>query len=152
MSLPTLPATIAVEVNGVPQSITGKPNKEGTRIWYSGARVVDQRTTDPAAALKNVSVSYGGEVLKRSDPHVSAPQVFRSGHPKAGQAKPNTGGNWTTTSSGVIDLAEPTGTVHRFTLMVTVTYVVDRGFVVSAKAIPQAVREPSLVGDVPAFI
>lgn len=146
-TLPTLSATISVTVNGANCTISGRPNKAKTRIWYSGSKVVDQRTASPDKALAKINVAYNDDVLKAGEPHVSAPQVFRAGHAKAGQSKPNTGGNWTVTHSAVIDLADSTGASHRFTLMVTVTYVAEKGFVVSAKAIPQAEREPSMSTD-----
>lgn len=153
MSLPNLPATIDITVNGAAQTITGKPNKENTRMWYSGSRVIDQRTSSPEKALGKVTAAFAGEVLKAGEVHQSAAQVYRAGHPKAGQVRPNTGGNWTVTHSGSIELQDAkSGDVHRFTLMVTVTYVDSKGFVVSCKAIPQAVRAATIVGDEPSFV
>lgn len=151
--LPVLPDSLTVEVNGAPQVIAAKPNKEGSRIWYNGRKVVAQMTTDPATALGKVSVRFNGvDLVSKEGVHVSEPQKYAAGHAKAGQNKPNTGGNWTVTHSAVIDLVDKrTDQVLRYTLIITVTYVENTGFVISAKAIPPGRRGDPLVGDDPTF-
>lgn len=145
MSLPNLPASITVNVNGVPCTILGKPNKAQTRVWYSGSVTIAEKVADPTPVLKAITTGYNGEALKAGEVHVSAPRLYGKTSPKAGQTIPGTGGNPTVTHSTVIELSEPAGATHAFTLMVTVTYIEKKGFVVSAKAIPQVEREATLV-------
>ncbi len=146
MSLPKLPSTLTVLVNGAECQIAGKPNNAKTRIWYSGSTLVEELVANAADLLAKIAVSFNGTVLKAGDVHTSAPRLYGRDHAKAGQAMPNTGGNLTVTHSLVISLVdETTGEKIPFTLMVTVTYVADKGFRVTAKAIPQAEREPTMV-------
>jgi hypothetical protein len=154
MSLPILPETLEIVVNGKPNILTGKPNKDQTRIYFSGKRVVAQQTTAPDKALAKVTVSYNGEALRRSgDVHITEPQKYRAGHPKAGQNKPNTGGNWSVTHTAQIVLNDlRTGTPHRFTLNVTVTYVVGEGFVVNGSALQPTRSAVPMLGEEPSFV
>lgn len=143
MSLPKLPSTLTVLVNGAECTITGKPNKAGTRIWYSGSALIEELVSDASAILSGIVVAFDGEVLKAGEVHTSAPRLYGRDHAKAGQAMPNTGGNLTVTHSQTLVLVDGKDS-YPFTLMVTVTYVEGKGFRVSAKAIPQAEREATM--------
>lgn len=147
MTLPILPASITVDVNGTPCTILGRPNKAQTRVWYSGSIVIAEKVDDPTPILTALTTSYAGETLKKGEVHPSQPRMYAATSPNAGKVIPGTGGNMTVTHSTVLELSEvgKADTTHRFTLMVTVTYVAKKGFVVSVKAIPQAEREATLV-------
>jgi hypothetical protein len=131
MSLPTLPSTLTVEISGQPLELVGKPNKEGTRIWFEASGLVPEQVADPTAALSAISVTFDGVALNAGEVHTSAPRKYSKTHAKAGQDIPGTGGNLTVTHSLSVELNDRDGKGYGFTLMVTVTYV-------DGKAIPQA--------------
>lgn len=138
MSLPKLPSSITVQVNGSPLALAGKPNKEGSRIWFEESGLVPELIDDAElvrAALESTSVSFEGSALNAGEVHVSEPRKYSAKHEKAGQVVPNTGGNQTVTHSLSIVLNDADGGEHRYTLMVTVTYVAAKGFRINAKAI-----------------
>lgn len=139
--LPLLPSSLTVMVNGSECIIAGKPNKAGTRVWYDGSTVIKETVTEEVAisVLQALNVSYEGTTLKAGEVHKSEPRLYKAGSPKAGQVIPNTGGNWTVTHTCPVALNEiRTGEEFSFTLMVTVTYKAEKGFIVSIKAIPKA--------------
>lgn len=134
-----LPKTLSVIVNGSPLELQGKPSKKGN-TWYSASGLVPEITSDPEAALGAVSASFNGEALKAGEVHTSAPRLYSAGHPKAGQKVPGTGGNLTVTHSTQVELdGQP------FTLMVTVTYITDKGFRISAKAMPRPASTTTII-------
>jgi hypothetical protein len=139
-TLPTLPSSLSVTVNGGPLELEGKPNKAGTGIWYEATGVVPQQFESAAeveAALGKVVVSYDNAELKVGEVHVSQPRLYGKGHEKAGQTIPGTGGNLTVTHSASIQLADRDGGSHGYTLMVSVTYLDGKGVRITAKAIRQ---------------
>lgn len=141
-TLPVLPAILSFLVNGATVKVQSKPNKERTRIWYGGGVTIKRFVKDLSLVeglLNAMTVGVNGVELKASNPaHLSEPSVYPKGHAKEGQVKPNTGGNWTRTAAGSITLKDIEGDEHRFTAMVTVTYLPQKGFKVNARAIPQA--------------
>lgn len=138
-TLPTLPESITVEISGQPLVIEGKPNKEGSRIWYEEKGLVPELVAPDAVvpALAAIAVTYEGNALNAGEVHVSAPSKYRKGHEKQGQVVPNTGGNQTVTHSSSITLTDEGGKEFGYTLMVTVTYLDGKGFKINAKALSQ---------------
>lgn len=136
MSLPNnMPATLTVTVNGTDCTIVGKVAKSGN-VYYKGSVTIPELVDDPTPVLAAVTAAFEGKPLNAGQVHVSEPQKYRAGHEKAGQVRPGTGGRQTVTHSKSVIVNG-----HRFTLMVTVTYD-EKGFVLSAKAIPPA--DPTL--------
>lgn len=128
----TLPPSITVEVNGTPCTALGKLNKAKTGTWFTGSVLVPELVDDPRPVLAAVSVSFEGKTLKAGEVHESAPRLYQAGHAQAGKRVPGTGGNQTVTHSASTVLGDV-----RYTLTVTVTYVADKGFRTTVKAIRQ---------------
>lgn len=149
-SLPKLPTALFVEVNGFELELVGKPNKAETGIWFEGDGIVPETfeldgdgeprpaadiEKDITAALSSVTVVFDGTTLNAGEVHISEPRKYGKNHAKAGQVIPSTGGNWTVTHSAVVVITDADEDVHRYTLMVTATYLANKGISVYRKAL-----------------
>lgn len=117
-------------------------NKAKTRYWYNAfTPLVALPGDDPMTALAALpTISVAKVELKAGVPHISQPGKNGRG-----------GGNPTVTHSGSIEVEG-----HKFTVMVTVTFVdkgeKGKGYRISAKAMNQVAREAKTVGSFAGFV
>jgi len=97
-----LPGSITLSVNGANLLAPAKPSASGN-VWYEARQ--EGSLSDPEAnrqeILSSISVSFEGQALApvASGVHQSAPRKNKDGSVRTG-----TGGNWTVTHMGQINL------------------------------------------------